>query len=348
MSNDIAILHDPFDSRGGSERVANHMARMFDAPVVIPWGDESCMAHDVEYIEVFPSFTRTLGRFHYLLKDILEMMYWPNVDALDSFDTLFITKTGPGWYLPRDHHRVIGYVHSTPRNMSDRYDRSNSPLKSLLYTIMRAMYHHTTARYDSIIANSETVARRIKMYWGREVDAVAYPTGGMHIPDPKDGSGYITLSRLEPNKAVSELVDVFTELEISLDVYGDGTLKDDIQSMSGPMVTVHGYIPEENKWDALRSAGAFVFNAHAEDFGLAPIEAMFAGTPVIGVDEGYTSEQIIDGMNGILYDRGQLKESIERFEHEGVQWSPEQIQKDAKERFQPDRFDQVVRGIIDG
>ena len=55
------------------------------------------------------------------------------------------------------------------------------------------------------------------------------------------------------------------------------------------------------KW--YRRAQLFLYASYLEPFGLAPVEAMACGTPVIGVREGGVRESVLDGENGILVDR---------------------------------------------
>jgi glycosyltransferase involved in cell wall biosynthesis len=53
----------------------------------------------------------------------------------------------------------------------------------------------------------------------------------------------------------------------------------------------------------MRTASVFLYTPHLEPFGLAPIEAMASGTPVVAVREAGPSETIIDGETGYLCDR---------------------------------------------
>jgi len=77
----------------------------------------------------------------------------------------------------------------------------------------------------------------------------------------------------------------------------------------------------------MASATAHVYAPENEDFGMVPIESMAAGTPVIGVREGFTEYQVQDGANGLLYDRGaeNLADAVRRFERAGVSWAPNRI-----------------------
>ena len=52
-----------------------------------------------------------------------------------------------------------------------------------------------------------------------------------------------------------------------------------------------------------RRASAFVYGAHHEALGLAPLEAMACATPVVAVAEGGVTETVVDGETGILTPR---------------------------------------------
>ncbi|WP_010172723.1 glycosyltransferase [Bacillus coahuilensis] len=45
----------------------------------------------------------------------------------------------------------------------------------------------------------------------------------------------------------------------------------------------------------------FIFPSTTETLGLVILEAMASGTPVIAAKSGPTQEQIVDGVNGILF-----------------------------------------------
>ena len=52
-------------------------------------------------------------------------------------------------------------------------------------------------------------------------------------------------------------------------------------------------------------ARLFVYAPHLVPFGLAPLEAMACGTPVVAVKEGGFQEAIVDGETGVLTDRNE-------------------------------------------
>ena len=53
----------------------------------------------------------------------------------------------------------------------------------------------------------------------------------------------------------------------------------------------------------IRESLIFLYSPYLEPLGLAPLEAMSLGLPVIGVREGGVRETIVDGYNGFLVDR---------------------------------------------
>jgi len=201
--------------------------------------------------------------------------------------------------------------------------------------------------YDKIAVNSDVVKRRVELYWDKKVDSVIYPTGGVQTVDrPHFGEGYITISRLEPNKRILQVVKMVNGTNIPLKIFGEGSQYRKLIKLASSNVEIMGYIPEGEKMNSLAKSKAFVFNARSEDFGIAPVESLAAGTPVIGVDEGFTSTQVINGKNGYLYQRGELVDAIKKFERFGVDWSPQKIQSDAISRFQLDSFNDKITSFV--
>ncbi len=65
----------------------------------------------------------------------------------------------------------------------------------------------------------------------------------------------------------------------------------------------------------MRGARAVVSMAHAEPFGLTPIEAFSVGTPALFVDEGGFRDTVVDGVNGRLLvrdDRAAWQDALEQ------------------------------------
>jgi len=104
--------------------------------------------------------------------------------------------------------------------------------------------------------------------------------------DESTGDYYLTLSRLDWHKDIDGIVRAFNESGHRLVVAGDGPERERLESIAGDNVEFAGFVSEERKRELLAGAKAFVFNGRDEDFGIAPVEALAAGTPLLGVEEG--------------------------------------------------------------
>lgn len=62
-------------------------------------------------------------------------------------------------------------------------------------------------------------------------------------------------------------------------------------------------VPDEELKRLLRTARLMLYTPHLEPFGLAPLEAMASGTPVVAVDEAGPHETVVDGLTGFLRER---------------------------------------------
>lgn len=59
-------------------------------------------------------------------------------------------------------------------------------------------------------------------------------------------------------------------------------------------------ISDEERATLFQTALAVVYTPHKEHFGIVPLEAMYAGTPVLAVQSGGPMETIVDGKTGFL------------------------------------------------
>lgn len=353
----VAVVHKALTIHGGAERVAFEIARTFDAPLYATVVDESIVPDDVDARQVMDSrVVRWLDSqpFPYaeFVRDAITTSRWPYQPQLADYDVLIQTGIDPWFYVPEDHQTIVRYVHSPPRTAYDRHQVIGGALTSKVYAqISRLKLQQTLPYATAWIANSELVAKRIRKYLDPSIDPiVVYPPVDVDAFEPQPGDGYyVALSRLTDHKGIDDIVAAFERFPLGLFVLGDGECRHRFEALAADNIRVSfkGFVPESRKRHVLETAEAVVFAAENEDFGIVPIEAMAAGTPVIGVDEGFTRHQIQDGKTGILCDRDELCQGIARFEHEGVECSPAQLHEFARVHFGRERFRRQLRAVVD-
>lgn len=358
MCKSVAILHDQLTTAGGAEQVTWELARALDADVIAARVDDEIVPDDITTIELWPDgLPARLLESHYLVQDLWQMIGWQHVEPAYDYDVIVLAKNNPGWFVPREQQTVVKFTHSTPRGQYDQFHRHGRGILSrVLKTPMRILYRPNIAYVDGWMANSELVQRRLNAYWGIDEAAVtvAYPPidTASYGPEHAEGGGgyYFTYSRLEGHKRIDTLVRAFNQLppEYRLIIGGKGRERDALEELAGPSVEFVGYMDEAEKRRRLAECEALLFNAENEDCGIVPFEAFASGTPVIGVRDGYTEHQVMDGVNGVLFDRGveNVGAAVRRLDREGVDWDADRIQQFA-ERFDRREFVDTVRTVVE-
>src|SRR5690606_27689 len=118
------------------------------------------------------------------------------------------------------------------------------------------------------------------------------------------------LGRIAPEKRpdiaikIARLARIPLKIAAKVDAADRRYFEDVIEPLlHDPLVEYIGEIGAERKSDFLGNARALLFPVHwPEPFGLAMIESMAVGTPVIGWRYGSVPEVIEDGVSGFIVD----------------------------------------------
>jgi glycosyltransferase involved in cell wall biosynthesis len=169
-------------------------------------------------------------------------------------------------------------------------------------------------RVDRFVAISRHVARRIAKHYRRGADVLHPPVDTRAFtPGPgassREAAPYLVVSALVPYKGVDLAVLAANRLRVPLRVVGTGPEAARLRRLAGPSVRFDGWLAPEALREAYRGARALL-QPHEEDFGIAPLEAMACGTPVIALRRGGGGEVVAPG-TGVLFDEGSLAGLIE-------------------------------------
>lgn len=178
---------------------------------------------------------------------------------------------------------------------------------------------------DSILVNSDFSASRCKKIYHISKTEIIYP--GIEITEypqePEKKENYILcVSQLSKFKQIDLVIQsVFLMKQqgifLKLIIIGDGEEKKKLISQSRELgltenVFFLGKVDRKFLISNYSRALCVVFPSIDEPFGIVPIEAQAAWTPVIATKSGGPMESIIDGESGFLIKPGSLDELIDR------------------------------------
>ena len=203
---------------------------------------------------------------------------------------------------------------------------------------------------DHFIAISTEVQKRIRSIYGRESGIIFPPVDVDYFtPDAAQpvGDYYLVVSRLIPYKRVDLAVEAFRHLpNDKLLVVGDGRDMAALKAGAGNNVHFLGRQPRKQVRELLRGCRAFLFPG-LEDFGIAPVEAMSSGRPVIAFGGGGALDTVIAGVTGELFNEptaGSLTATLADFNWRA--YSPSACRAQA-ERFSAGNFRRQLAAYLD-
>jgi glycosyltransferase involved in cell wall biosynthesis len=172
-------------------------------------------------------------------------------------------------------------------------------------------------RVDRFVAISSEIQKRIQKYYRRDSTVIYPPVETERFAlAPSHDDYYLSVGRLVPYKRVDLAVQACTQLGLPLKVVGKGRDRARLEAMAGPTVEFLGYVSDDELVELMARCKAFLFPG-AEDFGIAPIQAMAAGRPVIAYAYGGALDTVIEGVSGTLFQEQSvraLSQALQGFE----------------------------------
>jgi glycosyltransferase involved in cell wall biosynthesis len=239
----------------------------------------------------------------------------------------------------------ISYVHTPMRYAWDldaylegsTYSRFARLAARMIRPLLQRWDRWTARRPTVIVANSQTVQKRIKERWGRDSEVIYPPVDVSEIPVTGEDDGfYLVAARLLAYRRIDLAVRACTRLGRRLIVVGDGPQRPSLAGIAGPTVQFVGHVDRARLVRYFQTCRAYIVPG-VEDFGIAPVEAMAAGKPVIAFAQGGAAETVLDGVTG-LHVVGQTVEAFAAaiVRSEERTWDPTLI------RARAENFDRTV------
>jgi len=319
-----AIVHYWMLNRRGGEKVCEALCRLLpQADIFTLFCDPAALAPEVARHRIVTSFLDPLRSWYRGLLPLMPM-------ALESFDLrgydlVVSSESGPAkGIITSADTRHICYCHTPMRYLWDLYPayraewvrpRWKRAAMAPLANYLRLWDFATAARVDSFVANSRNVQARIRKYYRRESEVVYPPVSVDRFHWLPAEDYYLTVAELVPHKRVDYAVRAFTASGRRLRVVGGGPEYRSLARMAGPNVEFCGRVPDDDLREIYARCRAFILPGE-EDFGMAAVEALASGKPVVALGRGGALETV-PPFGGITYsepDEAHLLEAIERLD----------------------------------
>ncbi len=330
----VALVHDWLNQMGGAENVLEELVALFPgAPVFTSMYGPEKMPDAYRAWPIHTSFMQNLPGVTQRHQAYLPL--YPAAFAatdLSGFDLILSNKSGfcHGVRSRRGGRKALHVCYClTPTRFLWLYDqyRDRERIGALLdaglkpvLALLRHWDYAAAQRVDRFIAISRVVQDRIRTIYDRDSVIIHPPVDTQRFtPDPAGqlGGYFLIVSRLIPYKRVDLAVDAFRALpDEKLLVVGSGRDRAALEAAAPANVTFLGWQPAERQLDLVRGCKAFLFPG-LEDFGIAPVEAMSAGRPVIAFRGGGALDTVIPGQTGVYFDEQtpeSLRQAVEQFE----------------------------------
>ncbi|MDD2393042.1 MAG: glycosyltransferase [Eubacteriales bacterium] len=236
-----------------------------------------------------------------------------------------------------------------PMVITEHYSGMN---KGNIDSYLHKLGEYTYSRMDKVLAVSNTLADNIRRSFGVEVvtipnivDLEKFNYTEREIKER--GFNFISVGNLVPLKNMDGMIRAFvkafkTTEGVHLYIAGDGPERRKIEGLindSGmnDRIFLTGYMDRSAIAALMNGCDCFVLASRSETFGVALIEAMAAGLPVISTRSG-GPEDFIDEQNGILVpvdDQEKFREAM-IFMYENIErYSGEKISKEITRKYSP-------------
>ena len=248
----------------------------------------------------------------------------------DVINTHFVVPTGPlgNWLSKKAGIPNVLSVHG-----GDLYDPSKwmSPHR---HFILRTSVRKLLRKADAVVGQSsntignvhnfydpERVCENIPLGIVRPDEIAAAPRSRYGLSD--DDMVLVTVGRLVARKALDQLITIVKQLNnarVHLFVIGSGPQQPALETIVQelPIETqIHflGQVEEQEKLEVLRMADIYVSTSQHEGFGIAYLEALAAGGPIVGYDDGGQTDFLESGINGYvvkLNDTAEFQQACQR------------------------------------
>lgn len=328
----VAIIHDFLVQIGGAEKILQSFVEIFpQAEVFTMIADDKTVKElipnqkiHLSFLQKMPFCPKKYKLYLGLMPKATESFSLKEYDLVLSITSAFVK----GVITDNKKTLHICYLNTPTRylwDITDFYLKTTVsniliPVVKLLLPYLRSWDLKAAKRPDLIIANSKNIDKRMRRHYHRKSDAIIFPWADVKRffqNKNEDDSYYLLAGRMVPYKRNDIVIEAFNQLKLPLKVIGTGYGLEQLKKLNtNPNTIFLGRVTDKELIKIFQRCKAFIFPS-LEDFGIAPIEAMAAGKPVIAFGQGGALETVVADKTGIFFDSqtpDAIIKSIHRFE----------------------------------
>ncbi len=357
----IALVHDWITRRGGAERVLDVLHQVWpEAPIYTSLYNPAMFPEfaEAEVKSTWLNYIKLAQKKHQLFAVPRGWVY-RTIDLSDydivvsscSAESKYV-KTGPNTlhicycYTPIRYYwsDYKWYLKHPPFGVLNPLVKFVLPA---LIGYLRKQDYKMAQKVDVFVTQSKYIQARIKKYYDRDSVVIHPPTPTKLFLDlkKKPGEYYLIVGRQVAYKRLDLAVEAFNKLGLPLVIAGAGEEIAVQKKLAKSNITFLGFVPDGDLPQLYAGAKAVLY-PQEEDYGLVPIEAQAAGTPVIAFSKGGASETVVDGTTGVLFDEQTttgLIEAINRFVK--LKFDPKVLREHAK-KFDEEVFKRKIKEFV--
>ena len=200
----------------------------------------------------------------------------------------------------------VCYCHSPFRYVWHERNRAISevpapaaPLLGGLLDRIRESDARAAGAVTHLIANSRITQQRIADFWQRDSVVVHPPVEVKRFSRAEPEDWFLRVGELVPHKRTEAALQAARRAGVKLKIVGTGPEHRRLESLYGDCAEFLGRVGDRELADLYSRARA-VIQPNVEEFGIAAVEAMAAGRPVVALDGGGARETVVNGVTGVL------------------------------------------------
>ena len=354
----VAIVHDYLMQMGGAEKVVEVLHSLFpNAPIYTSAYDREVMPAHYRDWEIHTTFLQRLPWKRKTHRAAL-LLYPAAFESFDlsGFDLVISSSSSfaKGIITQPDTVHVC-YTHAPMRfawtpcsyMKEERVSMMTRTLLAPVLHYLRTWDALAAMRVDYYLANSRTVAQRIRKFYRRDCEVVHPPVETTRFQiSPEIDDYYLMVTRLAPYKRLDLAVEACTRLNRPLKIVGSGRYARELKKIAGPTIEFLGRVSDQELPGLLARAKAYVMPGE-EDFGIAPVEANASGRPVIAFAAGGALDSQIDGVTGVFFEEPTVESLIDAMKRaDAIDFDPRAIRAHA-EKFDTECFKIHIMRVIE-